>query len=136
RWRSGLGGADDRSAPRRRETSLRSRQGRVFLQRGRGCSDPGCRRRDRVRCASPDRKSTRLNSSHEWISYAVFCLKKRISGRTSAFLSLHLRFSVPLLDRRAPLVRWAASPRVGVLVARHSALRRVVSSGCILLMSI
>src|SRR5207247_10344595 len=23
-----------------------------------------------------DRKSTRLNSSHEWISYAVFCLEK------------------------------------------------------------
>src|SRR5207247_10840955 len=23
-----------------------------------------------------DRKSTRLNSSHEWISYAVFCLKE------------------------------------------------------------
>src|SRR5207247_9031350 len=28
-----------------------------------------------------DRKSTRLNSSHEWISYAVFCLKKKISRR-------------------------------------------------------
>src|SRR5207247_978633 len=28
-------------------------------------------------CASSDRKSTRLNSSHEWISYAVFCLKKK-----------------------------------------------------------
>src|SRR5207247_10789695 len=27
--------------------------------------------------ASKDRKSTRLNSSHEWISYAVFCLKKK-----------------------------------------------------------
>src|SRR5207247_8140209 len=27
---------------------------------------------------SRDRKSTRLNSSHEWISYAVFCLKKKI----------------------------------------------------------
>src|SRR5207247_5114772 len=27
-----------------------------------------------------DRKSTRLNSSHEWISYAVFCLKKKKSG--------------------------------------------------------
>src|SRR5207247_9189026 len=29
-----------------------------------------------------DRKSTRLNSSHEWISYAVFCLKKKstVSG--------------------------------------------------------
>src|SRR5438105_13385914 len=27
--------------------------------------------------ADTDRKSTRLNSSHEWISYAVFCLKKK-----------------------------------------------------------
>src|SRR5687768_17817261 len=27
--------------------------------------------------ASPDRKSTRLNSSHGYISYAVFCLKKK-----------------------------------------------------------
>src|SRR2546421_1991803 len=25
----------------------------------------------------PDRKSTRLNSSHDQISYAVFCLKKK-----------------------------------------------------------
>src|SRR3712207_8806799 len=43
--------------------------------------------RDRVRAAvrraqaarrlSPDRKSTRLNSSHANISYAVFCLKKK-----------------------------------------------------------
>src|SRR6266536_5303151 len=30
-----------------------------------------------------DRKSTRLNSSHEWTSYAVFCLKKKNSGSTS-----------------------------------------------------
>src|SRR5947208_13532353 len=29
------------------------------------------------RCAA-DRKSTRLNSSHQIISYAVFCLKKKI----------------------------------------------------------
>src|SRR2546428_10868633 len=27
--------------------------------------------------APPDRKSTRLNSSHDQISYAVFCLKKK-----------------------------------------------------------
>src|SRR2546422_6853742 len=27
--------------------------------------------------ASQDRKSTRLNSSHGYISYAVFCLKKK-----------------------------------------------------------
>src|SRR6266536_679712 len=30
-----------------------------------------------------DRKSTRLNSSHEWISYAVFCLKKKKRKRES-----------------------------------------------------
>src|SRR5574344_1680448 len=29
-----------------------------------------------VHCGSEDRKSTRLNSSHQIISYAVFCLKK------------------------------------------------------------
>src|SRR6266849_8494725 len=28
-----------------------------------------------------DRKSTRLNSSHEWSSYAVFCLKEKIAGQ-------------------------------------------------------
>src|SRR2546430_2799760 len=30
-----------------------------------------------LRCESADRKSTRLNSSHSQISYAVFCLKKK-----------------------------------------------------------
>src|SRR2546429_5299736 len=29
------------------------------------------------RCHPGDRKSTRLNSSHGYISYAVFCLKKK-----------------------------------------------------------
>src|SRR2546427_9565809 len=33
--------------------------------------------RDRGGISSPDRKSTRLNSSHSQISYAVFCLKKK-----------------------------------------------------------
>src|SRR3712207_8392759 len=33
--------------------------------------------RERGRPAGPDRKSTRLNSSHANISYAVFCLKKK-----------------------------------------------------------
>src|SRR5687768_18357284 len=31
---------------------------------------------------SEDRKSTRLNSSHGYISYAVFCLKKKKKKRT------------------------------------------------------
>src|SRR5436309_7782818 len=32
---------------------------------------------DKLRCHRSDRKSTRLNSSHVKISYAVFCLKKK-----------------------------------------------------------
>src|SRR5207249_10909019 len=33
--------------------------------------------------AEPDRKSTRLNSSHVSISYAVFCLKKKKKNTTT-----------------------------------------------------
>src|SRR2546427_4490567 len=33
--------------------------------------------RRQIERADPDRKSTRLNSSHSQISYAVFCLKKK-----------------------------------------------------------
>src|SRR5207248_11351528 len=32
-----------------------------------------------------DRKSTRLNSSHRTISYAVFCLKKKITTQTNTY---------------------------------------------------
>src|SRR3989442_3689052 len=35
-----------------------------------------------------DRKSTRLNSSHVRISYAVFCLKKKKKPRQQQFLSI------------------------------------------------
>src|SRR5688572_32062419 len=34
-------------------------------------------KRKRLYTLQPDRKSTRLNSSHSQISYAVFCLKKK-----------------------------------------------------------
>src|SRR5699024_11482141 len=34
-------------------------------------------------CSSEDRKSTRLNSSHVSISYAVFCLKKTTQASSS-----------------------------------------------------
>src|SRR5262245_66406185 len=33
---------------------------------------------------TPDRKSTRLNSSHLGISYAVFCLKKKKKEKTKS----------------------------------------------------
>src|SRR2546430_5020475 len=35
-------------------------------------------------CGDPDRKSTRLNSSHSQISYAVFCLKKNTPAHSTA----------------------------------------------------
>src|SRR3989449_4009037 len=39
-------------------------------------------RRGGERAAVRDRKSTRLNSSHGYISYAVFCLKKKKTTAT------------------------------------------------------
>src|SRR6266850_4313959 len=40
-------------------------------------------RRSRLETRPADRKSTRLNSSHLVISYAVFCLKKKKQTKTS-----------------------------------------------------
>src|SRR5688572_32366844 len=42
----------------------------------------------------PDRKSTRLNSSHSQISYAVFCLKKKNTNSTSIHIVYHIMPSV------------------------------------------
>src|SRR5688572_31782007 len=39
-------------------------------------------------CLRADRKSTRLNSSHSQISYAVFCLKKKKKINQSLMISL------------------------------------------------
>src|SRR3989442_11895455 len=44
------------------------------------CSSVGCQG-TRKMSRWPDRKSTRLNSSHVRISYAVFCLKKKKQPR-------------------------------------------------------
>src|SRR5690606_41586394 len=76
------------SFPPRRSSDLfrgRSDAGRRDRHQ-QGTGDGGCRRddpRDPGRGHLPgrhetDRKSTRLNSSHVKISYAVFCLKKKI----------------------------------------------------------
>src|SRR5437773_9634507 len=51
---------------------------RSLRDRGDGLDPFGRRRRD-FPAFLVDRKSTRLNSSHITISYAVFCLKKKIS---------------------------------------------------------
>src|SRR5438477_9428825 len=51
-------------------------------------SSPPCSRR-------PDRKSTRLNSSHMSISYAVFCLKKKKKSilYSKQLLKSHLHYA-------------------------------------------
>src|SRR5690625_1687790 len=55
------------------------------LHRARTCSGTPCEERTGAR---RDRKSTRLNSSHVAISYAVFCLKKKITHVTQVGVSL------------------------------------------------
>src|SRR3712207_8239891 len=66
-------GADDRPVGHR-VAGLPERRGdeRLDLR--------GARARERL--PRPDRKSTRLNSSHANISYAVFCLKKKKKSPT------------------------------------------------------
>src|SRR5437763_4997078 len=41
----------------------------------------------------PDRKSTRLNSSHRCISYAVFCLKKKKKTQKSTTQKLNRKLA-------------------------------------------
>src|SRR3712207_7950781 len=82
----------------------------LFRSQGQGLQARGDRRRDRpvrravarvgrgrggvgvlARHPGADRKSTRLNSSHANISYAVFCLKKKTTSLSS--LALHVLLS-------------------------------------------
>src|SRR6201995_4409028 len=69
-----------------------------------------------------DRKSTRLNSSHTVISYAVFCLKKIKDGQCSGLLfepglfELHLRPPPVerLIDEQLKVVHRLSPPAVAV----------------------
>src|ERR1041385_2933821 len=64
-----------------------------------------------------DRKSTRLNSSHGYISYAVFCLKKKETRRDSAQASVRHPDTHPITtgiyDRNA--ARNVVTRRAGML---------------------
>src|SRR2546426_4775224 len=44
-------------------------------------------------CDDLDRKSTRLNSSHLVISYAVFCLKKKTNHNTHPFRTVTIQLA-------------------------------------------
>src|SRR5690349_22386810 len=78
-------------------TLFRSRSRAAACPRRRGAV-PGRRSRAHPQPAAPeeeqgiddeDRKSTRLNSSHVEISYAVFCLKKKNRADASAGKESH-----------------------------------------------
>src|SRR5258708_27025770 len=58
-------------------TLFRSRQGRLVVTLRKPLDTSGCS----AGVGRGDRKSTRLNSSHQIISYAVFCLKKKKNQR-------------------------------------------------------
>src|SRR2546430_4143169 len=55
-----------------------------------------------IRLHGTDRKSTRLNSSHSQISYAVFCLKKKTNHRDGTpFRGIFPDFGIRLLHTPA-----------------------------------
>src|SRR3712207_6212443 len=82
-FRSGLpqhGLADDRHRRADGRARRHARQDRRLLRAGGGLGHrlpADAHRADHDRLPRRDRKSTRLNSSHANISYAVFCLKKK-----------------------------------------------------------
>src|SRR5258708_23854187 len=63
--------------------------------------DAGVDRIAVVGAATADRKSTRLNSSHQIISYAVFCLKKKKKTPSREKPPEHARQMKVLRPRRA-----------------------------------
>src|SRR2546429_6327438 len=74
------------TARQRQEIELRPAVAGPDERQGRAVGTSAARHRDR--------KSTRLNSSHGYISYAVFCLKKKNLKETVVpvgILSIHLR---------------------------------------------
>src|SRR5947209_11912435 len=67
-------GAGGTQAAHIRPTRAAVARSRIVARRERSAASPG---------GSIDRKSTRLNSSHANISYAVFCLKKKKKQNTA-----------------------------------------------------
>src|SRR5947209_14621273 len=78
-FRSPIGRPGDRAAVRgRRRGTRRGAQGQEAEEGGARMSTLQQGLTPKMK---PDRKSTRLNSSHANISYAVFCLKKKKTSR-------------------------------------------------------
>src|SRR2546429_3180235 len=73
-----------------------------------------------VRGVDLDRKSTRLNSSHGYISYAVFCLKKKITNLNSS--PDHISSAVLSFQNRYP--GHTHDLESGTVLAAHEAVLR------------
>src|SRR5207248_9397594 len=71
-----------------------SRARRTFMEYRKGYLSPKTPRSGPRRSSGrTDRKSTRLNSSHRTISYAVFCLKKKNKCRRRSYYSRTIRLA-------------------------------------------
>src|SRR6266567_8542273 len=70
----------------------------LFRSRARRCCRGGLRRRGAPGWSGRDRKSTRLNSSHSQISYAVFCLKKKKDFADSASHTKEKAHAEPIMQ--------------------------------------
>src|SRR5690348_18113714 len=84
---------DLHSFPTRRSSDLSLRSGTPYMPLVAGDINGDGNQNDRAFIVDPvkaaeDRKSTRLNSSHPSTSYAVFCLKKKISPSMHASVLL------------------------------------------------
>src|SRR5437773_2203511 len=92
--------------------------GRRLAHSGRGVRDRRCR----SHCRGRDRKSTRLNSSHITISYAVFCLKKKKKQQTHSTTCIPLFFS--LMTLRSP--RSTLFPYTTLFRSRSNVIARLI----------
>src|SRR5256885_7996586 len=72
----------------RRELASCSRRAQKWTRRALRGRPACCARHDEPNLFRADRKSTRLNSSHLVISYAVFCLKKKKTQTPPSIYSL------------------------------------------------
>src|SRR2546430_7641380 len=79
--------------------------------------------RREVDARGEDRKSTRLNSSHSQISYAVFCLKKQMNTLLSQYVAMIALFAltVPASAAGAPEVIQSTNATLSALFAKGDA---------------
>src|SRR5207249_5028060 len=93
--------------------------------------------RSRIRAGDIlDRKSTRLNSSHVSISYAVFCLKKKITPPTSSRLDGAQNISLIGVGHNAILADPCAQRRIVALIRSEQSLATTEASTSVYLASV